>query len=42
MQDTYIMSIKIKSRTDALIDTLNVLICDEAMLTHEQRENMVL
>lgn len=37
------MSVKLtKSRTDDLIDTLNALICDEAMLTREQRENMVL
>ncbi|MGK0603360.1 hypothetical protein [Yokenella regensburgei] len=37
------MSVKLtKSRTDDLIDTLDALICDEAMLTREQRENMVL
>lgn len=37
------MTIKLtKSRTDDLIDTLNALICEEGVLTKEQRENMVL
>lgn len=37
------MSIKLtKSRCDDLIDTMNALICEDGVLSKEQRENMVL
>jgi len=36
------MSLKLtESRVESLIDTLNALICEEQLLTREQRENMV-
>ncbi|WP_019843122.1 hypothetical protein [Escherichia coli] len=36
------MSLKLtESRVKSLIDTLNALICEEQLLTREQRENMV-
>lgn len=36
------MSIKLtEAKVESLIDTLNALICEEQLLTREQRENMV-